>query len=75
MSIQEKILSYINECQEEQLRLLTALAQIPAPSGKEELRAEFCKKWLLENGAEDVTVDEALKRFHAVVDRHISFGK
>ena len=60
MSIQEKILSYIDECREEQLRLLTALARIPAPSGQEALRAEFCKKWLLENGAEAVTVDEAL---------------
>ena len=60
MPIQEKILSYIDECREEQLRLLTTLAQIPAPSGQEELRAEFCKNWLLEQGAEHVIIDEAL---------------
>ena len=60
MSIQEKILSYTDECREEQLRLLTALAQIPAPSGQEGLRADFCKNWLLENGAEEVIIDDAL---------------
>ena len=60
MPLQEKILSYIHECHDEQLQLLMTLAQIPAPSGKEELRATFCKNWLLENGAEDVIIDEAL---------------
>ncbi len=60
MSIHEKILSYSGECHDEQLRLLTTLAQIPAPSGQEELRAEFCKNWLLEQGAEHVIIDEAL---------------
>ena len=56
----QKILSYVDSCREEQLRLLTTLAQIPAPSGQEELRASFCKQWLLENGARDVFIDEAL---------------
>lgn len=60
MPIHEKILSYTEECHGEQLRLLTDLARIPAPSGQEMQRAEFCKKWLLENGAENVIIDEAL---------------
>ena len=60
MPIHEKILSYLDECHEQQLQLLTTLAQIPAPSGQEELRAEFCKNWLLENGAKDVFIDDAL---------------
>ena len=60
MEYHQKILSYVDSCREEQLRLLTALAQIPAPSGHEELRASFCKNWLLENGAKEVIIDEAL---------------
>ena len=43
----------------EQLSLLKTLAAIPAPSHHEEKRAEFIKKWLLENGAENVTIDSA----------------
>lgn len=43
----------------EHLSLLKTLAAIPAPSHHEERRAEFIKNWLLENGAEAVTIDEA----------------
>ena len=60
MEMHQKILSYVDSCREEQLRLLTTLAQTPAPSGQEELRASFCKQWLLENGAEEVIIDDAL---------------
>jgi len=60
MEKHQKILSYSDSCRDEQLRLLTTLARIPAPSGQEELRASFCKNWLLENGAEEVIIDEAL---------------
>ena len=56
----QKILTYVDSCREEQLKLLTTLAQIPAPSGREELRADFCRNWLLENGAEEVIIDDAL---------------
>ena len=41
----------------EHLSLLKKLAAIPAPSHHEDLRAEFIKNWLIENGAETVTID------------------
>lgn len=44
----------------EALELICTLAQIPAPSHHEEKRAEFCKKWLEDNGAENVYIDDAL---------------
>ena len=40
--------------------LLKTIATIPAPSGHEEKRAEFCKKWLCDIGAEGVYIDDAL---------------
>lgn len=40
--------------------LIEALVKIPAPSHHEEKRAEFCKRWLTEAGAEGVYIDEAL---------------
>lgn len=40
--------------------LIKTLCNIPAPSHKEERRAEFCRKWLTDNGAEGVYIDEAL---------------
>lgn len=45
---------------EQQLALLKELAAIPAPSHREEQRAAFIKAWLEAQGAEHVTVDEAL---------------
>ncbi|MCH5183909.1 MAG: M20/M25/M40 family metallo-hydrolase [Oscillospiraceae bacterium] len=36
--------------QTELLALTEALAQIPAPSGEEDKRAEFCRRWLAKNG-------------------------
>lgn len=42
------------------MQLLLTLAQIPAPSGSEEKRAEFVKSWLDSCGAEGVYTDEAL---------------
>ena len=41
-------------------QLLIDLCGIPAPSNHEELRAEFCKKWLTEAGGKEVYIDEAL---------------
>lgn len=43
----------------EHLSLLKTLAAIPAPSHQEDLRAEFIKNWLVENGAEFVNIDSA----------------
>lgn len=56
----DKIHQYAVESKEEILDLLRALCAIPAPSGKEEKRAEFCKKWLEGVGAEGVYIDDAL---------------
>lgn len=53
--------AYADECHEEELELLRTLAQIPAPSGHEERRAEFIRDWLLAQGAPvgSVRIDDA----------------
>ena len=43
----------------EHLALLKTLATIPAPSHYEELRADFIKNWLVDNGAQTVIIDDA----------------
>lgn len=60
MSLNESVIQYIDEHKQEAYDLLLTLAQIPAPSHHEEKRAEFCKKWLENQGAEGVYIDEAL---------------
>ena len=56
----QPIHDFLTEHREEHLQLLLTLAQIPAPSGHEEKRAEFCKTWLEAQGAEGVYIDEVL---------------
>ena len=41
-------------------KMLKELCEIPAPSHYEHARAEYCKKWFEEQGAEGVYIDEAL---------------
>ena len=53
------IKDFIKENEGELYRLLKELCLIPAPSGNEDKRAEFCYKWLKEVGAEGVYIDEA----------------
>jgi acetylornithine deacetylase/succinyl-diaminopimelate desuccinylase-like protein len=56
----EKLIKrYVKENEAELYSLLKALCLIPAPSGKEEKRAEFCYEWLKSVGAEGVYLDEA----------------
>ena len=43
----------------EHLELLKSLAIIPAPSHHEDQRAEYIRNWLLNQGAQNVTIDEA----------------
>ena len=59
--IKEVATAYAEECFEEELDLLRELAQIPAPSGHEELRAEFIRDWWLAQGAPvgAVRIDDA----------------
>ena len=60
MELDREISGYIKAHRQQALELLTTLAAIPAPSNQEEKRAEFCRRWLLEQGAQEVLVDEAL---------------
>ena len=60
MSLNESVIKYIDDHKEEAYELLLTLAQIPAPSHHEEKRAEFCKSWLEQQGAEGVYIDDAL---------------
>ena len=41
------------------IELIEELCKYPAPSGKEEQRAAFCKQWLEDHGAKDVYIDSA----------------
>lgn len=50
---------YIAEHQQELLELTLQLCQIPAPTGKEDARAAFCRDWLCRSGAGNVTIDRA----------------
>ena len=66
MEMTRKIESYIEAHQQEAYDLLLELAQIPAPSGQEEKRAEFCRNWLDAQGAKGIYVDEALNVIYPV---------
>lgn len=57
---EEKLRAYFKAHRQELIDLMITICQIPAPSGKEEKRAAFCKEWLESIGAKDVTIDKAL---------------
>ena len=52
MTLNEEILKYIDAHRQEAYELLLEFARIPARSHHEERRAEFCKNWLQQQGAE-----------------------
>lgn len=56
----KNINEYMSEQKQELIDLIKALCNIPAPSHKEDKRAEFCRDWLIHNGAKGVFIDEAL---------------
>ncbi len=60
VKIMKNIKNYATENYEETLGIIRDLCKIPAPSGKEKKRAEYCLGWLLENGAEGAYIDDAL---------------
>ena len=66
MGISKDIEEYIENNQKYSIKLLKELAVIPAPSNHEEKRAEFCKKWLEEQGAEGVFIDDALNVIYPI---------
>ncbi len=59
MELSQEILHDLEAQEQEAIDLLVELAKIPAPSGREEKRAEFCKTWLVNQGAKGVFIDDA----------------
>ena len=55
----ENIKSYAKANETLLMKTLKELCLIPAPSGKEEARAAYCKRWLEVAGARGVYIDEA----------------
>lgn len=58
--LQQDVLEYLENNRPRFLSAIRELAQIPAPSGQEELRAQWCKQYLEFLGATGVYIDEAL---------------
>ena len=68
--LEQRVLDYIDAHAQEARELLITLAQIPSPSNHEEKRAEFCRKWLEDQGARGVFVDEALNVVYPIGVTH-----
>lgn len=66
MNLSQDILSYMDAHAQEAQQLLIELAQIPAPSHQEQRRAEFCARWLENQGAKGVFIDEALNVIYPI---------
>lgn len=66
MELTQQVFGYIEAHREEAFQLLLELAQIPAPSNQEEQRAAFCKKWLEDQGAKEVYIDDALNVIYPI---------
>ena len=58
--MESSIKEFVQQNEAALLQTLRELCAIPAPSHQEQLRAEYCKKWLENAGAEGVYIDEAL---------------
>lgn len=56
---ENKFAKYVQQHEQELYELVKTIARIPAPTGKEERRAEFCLSWLKEHGAEGAYIDGA----------------
>lgn len=59
MKLEDRIKKFVEEHHAETIELLKTLAAVPAPSHKEQMRAEFVRKWLLQQGADNAMIDEA----------------
>jgi len=65
------IKKYVEEHLQEAVSLLEMLGKIPAPSHYEEKRAEFCKDWFIEQGGDEVWIDDAKNTICAIdCDKH-----
>lgn len=58
--MEKLIKKYIEENTDLMYEMIKELCAIPAPSHFEQKRAEYCKNWLENNGANGVYIDEAL---------------
>lgn len=58
--LSKEVINYLEKHRERYIDSLKELAQIPAPSGQEEKRANWCKKRLEDLGANGVYIDRAL---------------
>ncbi|MBS6195217.1 MAG: M20/M25/M40 family metallo-hydrolase [Clostridiales bacterium] len=56
----EAVQVFLEENREAYFEDLKELAQIPAPSGKEEARADWCLKWMERHGLQGAYIDEVL---------------
>lgn len=56
----ENIEQFVLKNKTKAFEMIKELCNIPAPSHFEHRRAEYCKRWLENEGAEDVYIDEAL---------------
>ena len=61
-----KILQDLAAEHEELVALLKTMCKITAPSNHEEKRAEFCKQWLEDMGAQGVYIDDALNVIYPI---------
>ena len=59
MNLKEKFVSFIDKNEAELYKILKELCLIPAPSGMEDERAEYCKNKLISFGAHGVYIDAA----------------
>ena len=59
-------LSWAKTHYDEQVALIDTLCRIPAPSHKEEKRAEYIQNWLTEHGCRNVFIDEALNVIYPI---------
>ena len=50
---------YVQEHDQETVELIRTLTEIPAPSNHEEVRAAFCRDWLLQHGCEGTYIDDS----------------
>ena len=64
----EKVINFCSQNDSEIFNLIKEICLIPAPSGKEEKRAEFVKNYLINNGATNVYIDNALNVVYPVND-------
>ena len=60
MAMDKKLLDLAEIYQADAAQIIRDMCKLPAPSHHEELRAEYCRKWFVENGFKNVEVDEAL---------------